>query len=346
MVPELTDDYDERTTLVSWRFLFGWIGGLTISVLGYLIFFAPSAAFADGRLDPGAYGSFGFTCAVVVFAAILLCAGGTHRLIPTLKPPPGRAPFTLRRFLRELRPVLANHSYRMMIFASVFASVAGGFSDVVGLYVNTYFWEFSTAQIAMLIPGLAVGALLAFAVTRPLTERFDKKRATLYMAVFAIFFGPLLIFLRLLGVMPPNGDPVLLPLILVHATVLVATVVAIGICVASMIADVVDENELDTGLRQEGMFTSAIAFAAKSASGIGGFAAGVSLDLIRFPRTADPGAVPPEKVAALGLVVGPGLVVFYLVTLIFVSRYRITRAGHEQTLAELARRQESPKKLV
>ena len=45
-----------------------------------------------------------------------------------------------------------------------------------------------------------------------------------------------------------------------------------------MIADTVDENELITGKRQEGMFASAIAFSAKATSGIGGFLAGVALD--------------------------------------------------------------------
>jgi Na+/melibiose symporter-like transporter len=341
MVPELTEDYDERTTLVSWRFLFGWMGGLTISLLGYLVFFAPSERFADGRLDPDAYSRFGATCALFVFAAILLCAGGTHRLIPILKPPPAKRPLSWRRFREELRPVLRNRSYRALIVAAIFASVAGGFTDVVGLYVNTYFWEFPTSQIAILVYGLAASTLIAFALTRPITERYEKRRAALGMAAFAIGFGPLPIVLRLLGLMPPNGAPLLLPLILVHTVVLVATVVAIAITVASMIADVVDENELETGLRQEGLFTSAIAFAAKATSGLGGFFAGVALDLIAFPRGAEAGAVPAGKVTALGLVVGPGLMVLYLVTLVFLSRYRITRARHLATLEALAGRRET-----
>ena len=78
MVPELTDDYDERTTLVSWRFLFGWLGGLSASLLGYLVFFAPSESYADGRLDPGAYGAFGLTCAAVVMGATVANLASHH----------------------------------------------------------------------------------------------------------------------------------------------------------------------------------------------------------------------------------------------------------------------------
>jgi Na+/melibiose symporter-like transporter len=338
MVPELTPHYDERTSLVSYRFLFGWMGGLTASQLGYLYFFAPSEAFTDGRLDASAYGTFGAACSVMIFAAILICAMGTHRLIPRLKPAPDPTPFTLRRFTSELREVFGNRSYQMLVLASLFASVAGGFNDVVGLYMNTYFWGFSTAQIGLLVVGLFVSVILAFTFTRPLTERLDKKRAAVGLATFAILWGPLPIFLRLLDLMPENGDPLLLYLILGHAVLLVTAVVAIGITTASMIADTVDENELVTGKRQEGMFVSAIAFTAKATSGIGGLMAGIALDVIDFPKMAEPGTVAPDKVFKLGLAVGPGMMILFLLTLIFLSRYRITRDRHRQVLAELQRR--------
>ena len=49
---------------------------------------------------------------------------------------PDFEPFTLRRFAGEIRDVLATPSYRVLIVAALFASVAGGFQDVVGLYMN------------------------------------------------------------------------------------------------------------------------------------------------------------------------------------------------------------------
>jgi Na+/melibiose symporter-like transporter len=138
--------------------------------------------------------------------------------------------------------------------------------------------------------------------------------------------------------MPANGHPLLLPLITAHSTVSATCVVAIGIIVGSMLADVVDEGELHTGKRQEGMFTATISFAAKATSGLGGLIAGIALDVIDFPSKAQPGSVPPEKVAALGFAVGPGLVLLYVVMLAFLSRYRITRERHAEILLELERR--------
>jgi Na+/melibiose symporter-like transporter len=86
------------------------------------------------------------------------------------------------------------------------------------------------------------------------------------------------------------------------------------------------------------MFSSAIAFSLKAASGIGSLAAGIALDLIAFPRGAATGAVPAEKITQLGMAVGPGLMVFYLLTLIFMSRYRMTRERHREILDQLAER--------
>jgi Na+/melibiose symporter-like transporter len=335
MLPELTSNYDERTSLVSFRFLFGWMGGLTVSLMGYLHFFAPSQSYSDGLLDPGAYGAFAGMCALLVFTAILVCALGTHRLIPQLRSVSGEVPLTPKRFAQLVRQVLGNRAYRLLLMAALFSAVAGGFTDVIGLYMNTYFWEFTTDELVVLVWGLAVSWVLAFTLTRPITARFDKKGSALGLAAFAILWGPLPIVLRLLGWMLPNGEPLLLYLILIHSVLLVAAVIAIGITVVSMLADVVDEGELQTGERQEGMFMSTVTFTRKAVSGVGGFLAGVSLDLIAFPTLAEPGEVDPEKVFQLGLVVGPGLMVLYLVTLIFLSRYPITRSRHGEILAEL-----------
>jgi Na+/melibiose symporter-like transporter len=229
----------------------------------------------------------------------------------------------------------------MLVFGGLFSAVAGGFNDVVGLYMSTYFWGFTTQQIALLAAAAIPALVLAVSLARPVTVRFDKKRAALGLASFAILFGPLPVLLRLVELMPPNGHPALLYLIFGHGVLVLTIIIIIGIVLSSMIADTMDEGELRTGKRQEGMYSSAIAFTAKAVSGLGGFFAGIALDLIAFPRASAGGVaptVPPEKIFALGLVVGPMLMVLWLCSLIFLSRYRITRERHAQTHAELARR--------
>ena len=338
MVAELTPSYDERTSLVSWRFFFGWAGGITIAQVGYRIFFASRPDFTDGRLDATAYGGFALVCAIMIVLAILVCSLGTHRLIPSLKKPPDPTPFTLNRVIGEMREVFGNRSYLMLVFGALFASVAGGFGDVVGLYMGTYFWGFSSAQIATMGLFLVIALLAGVSLARPVSQRFDKRRAAVLLSTTAIFFGPLPIFLRLLGWMPPNGSPALLPLLIGHSILLVTGMIVLGILLASMIADVVDENELVTGKRQEGMFSSVIAFTSKATSGIGGFLAGIALDVIAFPTHAAPGTVADDTLFRLGIAVGPCMFVLFLLSLVFLRRYGITRTRYAEILEELERR--------
>ncbi|GIW42355.1 MAG: sugar transporter [Candidatus Binatia bacterium] len=338
MLPELTPDYDERTSLVSYRFFFGWAGGLLTAQMGYLYFFAPSERFADGRFDPDAYGSFGLAAAALIFFAILACAAGTHRWIPRLRAPTGDSPFSLGRLRDEVRAALRNRSFRMLVLGAFFASVAAGFNDVFGLYMTTYFWRLETREIGILVWALALGVVLAVLATRSVTQRFDKKRTAVALSAAGLTLGPLPVFLRLGGAFPGNDDPLLLPLLFVHSLAMGVLVVSSGITIASMVADIVDEHELETGRRQEGVFVAALAFVGKTTSGLGGLLAGAALDAIGFPRGAEPGSVGPELLLELGLVAGPLLLGLYLLALLCLARYEITRERHGRTLAALAAR--------
>ena len=341
MVAELTPNYDERTSLVSFRYLFGWTGGGIITLLAYLWLLAPGGRVSDGLRDPAGYAAWSLTGAFMIAGAILLCALGTHRLIPALKTPPPAGRFSLGRLGLEVREALGNPSYRTLVVASLFASVGGAFTDVFGLYMNTYFWEFAPEQLAAFLPGIVLGVGVGVVSARPISVRFDKRSAALSLAMAAVLIGPLPVFLRLAHLTPANGSPRLLAALVVHAAFIISCAVSIGILIGSMISDTIDQNELHHGTRREGVFSSAIGFSAKAASGFGTLLAGTALDLIHFPRPT-PGAPPPEiradQATTLGWIVGPGLLGLWLCTLWFLSRYRLTRAEHARILAELARR--------
>jgi len=121
--------------------------------------------------------------------------------------------------------------------------------------------------------------------------------------------------------------------------------VSIGtVSFGSMVADIVDEQELETGRRQEGIFFAAVSFAGKATSGLGGLVAGVSLDLIDWPqgeaiRTA--ADVDPEVIVRLGLLFGPGVAVFGFATVWMFSLYRLDRDAHAAILVELKTRRET-----
>ncbi len=86
LVPELTRDYDERTTLFRYRFLFGWIGGLTMMLLAYTVFIP-----GDAMFEREGYVAFGVFGAALIFVSVVGSALGQHRRVahlPADKPPP------------------------------------------------------------------------------------------------------------------------------------------------------------------------------------------------------------------------------------------------------------------
>jgi Na+/melibiose symporter-like transporter len=112
-----------------------------------------------------------------------------------------------------------------------------------------------------------------------------------------------------------------------------------------MVMDATDEHEYESGQRREGTFIAVVAFTGKAVSGFGNFLGGVLLDWIDFPQgqvEAAVGAVPDETVLKLGLIAGPGLVVFYLAALWFITRMRIDRARYAEISAALRERGARP----
>ena len=81
LVPELTSDYDERTSLMRFRFLFGWAGGLLMLFLAYSVFLVPESGAAVGQLNPAGYWRYGLFGGGLMAIAVLISAAGQHRAI-------------------------------------------------------------------------------------------------------------------------------------------------------------------------------------------------------------------------------------------------------------------------
>lgn len=340
--PEMTTHYDERTRLVSYRWLIGWMGALAILMSGWFVFFADREVVGDGRLDPANYPQLGLFAGVLVATAILVSSAGTHSVIPRLRQVESDGSlFSLTRFLRDARAALRNHSLRMLLGMSLFSAMALGIGEVLGTYMNTWFWEFSSSQIGLLAAGQVFPLILGFALVGPISRRWDKRKAVIGLALFAILWGPIPVVMRIFGVAPENGTTALLALIMGHGVLLIAAAIQIGILNSSMVMDATDEHELESGERREGTFISVTTFTGKAVSGFGNFLGGVLLDVIDFPVgqvDAAVGNVPEETILRLGLVAGPGLVSFYLCGLFFITRLRMGRARYAEITETLAER--------
>ncbi len=146
LVAELTPDYHNRTSFFAFRDTFAWVGGLSMALLAYGVFFVTDKAHPVGQLNPEGYVKYSITGAIVIFAAILASSWGTHRFIPEFKVPAKRAK-SIGETFSEIFESISHGSFLVLILCSLFASVAAGTLTSLTFYFNTYFWHLNSLQI-------------------------------------------------------------------------------------------------------------------------------------------------------------------------------------------------------
>ena len=335
LAAELTTEYDERTRLLSYRYLFGWAGGLAMYGLALFVFLKPTAEYPVGQLNPAGYAHYGMFAGGLMLFAILVTSIGTHRQIANLRDPPQRR-ITLGRLASEMFSAMANRNFAMIFASAIFLYAGIGLGFAIGLYFSTYFWEFSAQEIGLFTFASLTAAILAFLIAPRLAQRFEKRTVAMVLLPCGLAFSIGPISLRLLGAFPANDSPI------IFGTIFTTTILSVGLGIianilfSSMVADVVEDSELKTGRRQEGVFFAAIAFANKSTTGFGILASGLIIGAIHFPKGVKPGAIDPAILHSLGLVYVPTQMVLYGTATLLLLGYGISRASHHDTLRKLA----------
>jgi glycoside/pentoside/hexuronide:cation symporter, GPH family len=335
LAPELSEDYDQRTSFLSYRVFFGWYGGLTMLELAYLVFLTPDKHHPIGQLNEAGYGRYGITAAIVMFAAILISAAGTHRFIPFFRAPQ-HARRSILQYTREMFGSIWNKAFLVLMLSSIPFNLATGLIFALNIYVNTYFWLFSNKQIFVLTLASFLAVALSFVIAVPLSRRWGKKKSAIAMFLAGLVIMTLPLTLWLYGMFPRAGSPYLLPTLFCFQSVAGALAIGSSIILLSMVADVVEDSELKTGRRSEGLFFAGGSFLAKVVSGAGVFLSGLLLSFVHFPDHAVPGHIDPQILRNLVLVYVPALVVLYGVAIAVVSAYPIKREDHEENLRKLA----------
>ncbi|HEY5338632.1 MAG TPA: MFS transporter [Rhizomicrobium sp.] len=335
LAPELTEDYDQRTSFISFRLFFGWYGGLTMLILAYTVFLQPDATHKVGQLNETGYSHYGIVASIIMFAAIIISSMGTHRFISHLRVPPARR-VSMVQYIREMFASLSNKAFLILMLAGVLFQVSTGLVFALGIYVNTYFWQLTTTQISLITLSTFIAVFLAFLIALPLSKRFGKKHASMVMFVVGIIVATMPLALRLVNFFPVNGSPLLVPLLFAFSVFGAGLAIGSSILLVSMLADVVEDSELKTGRRSEGLFFAGSSFMQKSASGLGLLGSGLILSAAHFPAHAVPGHVDPQIIRNFALIYLPVTVVLYLVAMAIIGLYPITRETHEENLRKLA----------
>ena len=334
LAPELAPGYDDRTSLLAFRYFFGVTGSVVMGSLLNFVFIRRDAAHPLGALNREGYENFGALAAVVMVVAILVSSLATHREIPRLRKPPADS-VGLAQTLRDFLETFRNPSLLALIASGLISGLGGGMTAAMSSYFNYHVWGLSPQATIWFVIGYEPATIAGTILAPIAARRMGKKRAMITLFFISLMTGLVPLTLRMLNLMPPNGDPLLLPILVGDA--FVATLLGISgyIIVSSMIADVVEDNAVRTGRRSEGLLFAANGLLPKITGGMGGFFGTLILGAVHFPDHAVPGTVDPSILRSMVLIYLPITAVFNGVAIAVLSFYRIDKASHERNQALL-----------
>ncbi len=330
LLPEITADYDERTTLFRYRYLFGWCGGLVMMFLAYFVFMPG----AEGLLQPDGYLWFGLVGAMLMVVSVLGSALGQHRLVagyPVSKAPP----FTWRGAFGEIVDAFSEKAFLIFAAGALAAYISQGLTFSLTNYLNIFVWRFDTAELRFFPIILFLSVILMFFIVGPMHRRWGKPRSAVIgalgsLSVILVPFG-----LYLADLWPTVGTP--LSAALFYGFLLVSNTLGVVVMISgsSMIAEIVEAYQERTGRRAEGSFYSGNWFVQKCATGGGILLGGQVIALSNLPARASPDAVSQEVVTQIILLYCGSITVLGLIAAYWLGRFPIDRAQHEARLAAL-----------
>lgn len=345
---ELTDEYLERTRVFRLNTLLSFSGGAMLAICFWIVFF-PQGPF--GGMD-----TFVFASSLALFSTCIILLTGimTHNQIPYLpKTPPDRGVFSWRLFVQEMLGVFRNRNYRMLFYGLLFLASMIGVRETLNVNMARYYWEVATHLIPFFSVATILSYIIGMSMVAKLNQRLEKGGTLRISVLIAVVAATTPILLRTLGWLPENGTTSTLALPGLGFSLDVEWIFLIlcfgvfgyygglailNASVYSAIGDVVDEHELETGRRNEGVFYAVRTFFAKLSNALGHLLAGIAIDLIGFPSNAKVGEVDSQVIFELGVFEGLIATLPALGAIYFYGKYKIDKKRHEQIRQELAAR--------
>ncbi len=217
LVAELTRDYDERTTLMRFRFLFGWVGGLVTTALAYGYFLRSDDPDVNGLLDPAGYGAFGLFGALLILISTIGSALGQHRHIVSQSP---RSPAKQHgSMLADIALAFRNPAFVALASGALFVIASYATAIAATNYLMLYVWRLTDSQLSLYPAGLALAVFGAFMVVGRAHRRFGKRDTAIAAILLSAAIGFLPYAARNIGWWPELGGWTAMALLLLLMTV-------------------------------------------------------------------------------------------------------------------------------
>ena len=331
LTPELTEDYDERSRLNGYRMVVSMAGGLISAIAVPMV----AGMFPEPKT--------GYLLMAVIFGVLgaipyLLLFFGIRERAP-LRPPSDLPPRRVEGNLAQgegrgtgggsgwgagVFSIFRNHPFRYA--AGIYLTSWVTISLVAALfqYYLTYPMQMPD-RVEIVLGLLQASALACTAAAVWLATRLGKQQT---YVVGVLCLSAIVIPLTLLQ---PGAETVVFAL---------ALLAGFGVAIAqvipwAMVPDVIDADELATGLRREATYYGVLTFAQK-----GGAALALALmqGVLALTGYVAGAQQPASALLAMRLMIGPAPAVLLLISAWLAWRYPLTRERHAALRAQLAAR--------
>ena len=317
LTPELTQDYDERTSLTSYRMAFSLVGGLVAFVVPLMIIGTLEPANADRVLTMGIV--FGIASALPLLFTFF---GTREKEEYASQPQPG---------LREqFRAVRGNRPF--WFAAGIFLFTWTAIEIIQNMLLLFLKYRMNLAAESDLVAGAVfITAIIVLPFWVWISQRTDKRQSYIYGMLFFIAVMITLGFLN-----PSLGFSVVIGL----ACFAGIGISAVHVLTWAMIPDAVEVDELQSGARHEGMFYALVTLFRKVASSIAIPMTALILGWSGY--VANSAQQPDSAVWAIRMLIGPVASFFLLAGILFARFYPLSREVHAETREQIALRREAP----
>lgn len=328
LTPELTQDYNERTSLNSFRFAFSISGSILSLVLAQVIF----SSFKDNPIQQ--YLLLGSICAVLAIFPVYWCVWGTRPRMAVVEAQRHRMENSESLpFGEQLKIVFNNRPFLFVIGIYLFSWCGVQITASIIPYFVVSWMGLPQAVSAQIALAVQATALVMLFVWSRVSEKVGKK------AVYFMGMGLWIIAQAGLFFIQP-GQVVLMYVLGVVAGFGVSTAYLIP---WSMIPDVMELDELRTGQRREGIFYGFMVLLQKIGLALALFLVLKGLDWAGY--VSGSGNVippqPPNALLAIRIALGPLPTLCLICGLVLTYFYPITREVHAEILLKLKERRES-----
>jgi Na+/melibiose symporter-like transporter len=318
---ELSNDYNERTSIQGIKTIFFLLGLIFVSVFLLYIFFQPSAEFPIGQLNPKAYSHMGLFSSIIIVLFSMFCFFCTKKYIPLLRLSEDQAvqKFSLHNLLMSFKAIISNTLFRSIALPYMFNNIASAMFSNVGLHVFTYTFHLSNQQIALIVGTQFAVSILSQPTWTYISKKIDKKpsiRLGLGLCIIASAYFFALVLFRNYTL---NNALYFLP----FAVLAGFGTGGLFTLPLSMIADIIDLEELNTGKRSEGTYYGCLTLFYKFSQSITLLLIGFILDIIKFNSSLPVQA--EGTVISLGLILSFASGLSFIAALISLRKYSLDR---------------------